>query len=202
MKNKILILTASLLLIAMFVTPTMAMNPKNPKKIQIEMIRSGPSPIPFNLRITPGNVAHGRDGGITWGDYNIIDIQNTVEAEKMSILGGTYEMTGKFEVNLKNPGTPVTTNFGPAILGKGHVILKAEIDFGSGNKFKGIMTTRGKIAVRETGPFAPYYVLYDGISRSVLQGTGDYKGWTIIWEREKIDGLPGYSYWDAYMLIP
>ena len=205
MNKKILVVTVSLLLVAMFVTPTMAMNrnPKNPKKIEIQMVRSGNVGIPTDdTWITKGNVLHTRGFGITWDDYNIVDIQNT-GAENMSILGGFYTMTGKLEVNLNNPGTTTITPFGIGYHGTGHIFYKVLIDFGGGNTFKGVMTNRGTFVHFKTGPLAGYTPLHEGVSRSVLQGTGIYKGYTIIWQREPIPGPnPDYIYWDAYMLIP
>jgi hypothetical protein len=202
MKKKILVITASLLLVAMFVTPTMAMeNMKNPKKIPIELVRSDSSFITATKAWkTDGNVLHSRGGGIYWDDYNIVDIQNT-GAENMSILGGNYTMTGTTNINLNNPGTEITVpGMGTAVFGTGHQIFKVLIDFGGGNTFKGIMTSRGTYIHFTSGLFTG---LDEGVSKSVLQGTGIYKGYTIIWQREPIPGpAPGYEYWDAYMLVP
>ena len=203
MNKQVLVVAVFLIAVAMLATPVMA---KSPKKIPVKIIRSGWGTGPHEWWITPGNVIHGRDGLATWSNYNImnVDSEGNPIGDKVACLGGFYAMTGKYEVNLNNPGTPYTTPFGQsATIGTGFNMLKVEIDYGDGNTFKGIMTIRGTFIVFDTeGPLAGVVASFDGIQRSVLQGTGIYQGWTLIWERQLEDGTTPYVYWDAYMLIP
>jgi len=202
LKKKVLGIALTVFFLAIMVAPVMA---KSPKKIPVKLIRSGWGTEPHEWWITPGNVIHGRDGLATWSNYNIMDVDSEGNpiGDKVACLGGSYAMTGKYEVNLNNPGTPITTPAGPATIGTGHNTFKVEIDYGDGNTFKGIMTIRGTFIVFDTeGPLAGVVASFDGIQRSVLQGTGIYQGWTLIWERQLEDGTTPYVYWDAYMLIP
>ena len=206
MNRKILVVAVSLLLVAMFVTPTMAMNPnpKNPKKIRVGFDRTGFGATPPDSWITKGETFHGRGSISVWGEgaYNIYDVDETGAflKDKVVIEGGDYIMIGKVNINLKNPGTETVVQLGPftipVTVGTGSSILKVTIDFGEENMFKGIMKSQGELMLFPTGGAG----CYTGLQKSVLHGTGEYQGWTLIWKREYFEGA--VLRWDAYMLIP
>lgn len=190
--KKVLAITAALMAIAMLATPVMA---ASPKKIPVTIGEGSYSfTLPTEFWITEDNVAHGR------GD--------TMIREGFSITGdgisltGTRTAYGKYNANLNNPGETVQPpGFPfPVPLGKGMRQWKIVIDLGDGNTFEGNMIARGTQWVVPTGPMAGWSALYDGYQHVVLQGTGDYQGWTFVSHRARINGVTQPR--EAYMLIP
>lgn len=167
MKKKILAIFVSLLVLAMLATPVMAVSPK---KIALTIERSGfwytPTP---DFWIT-GNVRHSR--GASRGFSNWV-----ITGAGMPTLTGSSSAVGNYNINLEN--------------GHGAVQLKVTLTFSSGT-FEGTTNLRGTLAIAPNGFPMPI----DAIGHARLQGTDDYKGWTLVWTRV------GGVFTEAYMLIP
>ena len=172
MNKKVLLLTGSLLALAMLVTPIMAVSPK---KIPVELdFDTPPVRIPAPEWIT-GNAQHGIGETMFRYDYSItggvIDLTGGV---------GTFD-EGRFNLNLEN--------------GRGAKHFKVEIDFGDGT-FEGNFIVHGIFFITGSG----WATLYDGVRHMVLQGTGAYEGWKLVYTHEKIDGFNVAQ--ESYVLIP
>jgi hypothetical protein len=175
MNKRVLLLTASLLALAMLVTPAMSVSPK---KIPVELsFALPPTFIPAPKRWITGNAQHGIGETAIRTDYSII-------GEGVSLTGGisTY-YDGKYNFNLEN--------------GYGAKQFKILIDFGDGNTFEGNLISRGIFRIRPSG-WAQLYP--NGTRHAVLQGTGAYKGWTLVWTHERIGGVNQGA--EAYLLMP
>jgi hypothetical protein len=196
MNKKILGIIVVLMAIAMLATPVMATSPKKiPVTIAIEVIEiTGPT----EFWVTAGNVAHGR------GDTLTVDWSITGEGIPTSLSDGTAAEVGIFNANLNNPGGTAEIMLGPVPvqvpIGTGIRIWKMVIDFGDGNTFEGQVNSRGIQWVATEGPIAGASILWDGTQHGVLQGKGDYKGWTLVWETLRVEGVDVSK--EAYMLIP
>lgn len=193
MNKKAVVVFVSLLAITMLAVPVMA---KSPKKIPV-IIDPGSADytLPTEFWITEGNVAHGRGDMIVREGFSIT-------GEGISLSGTMTLYDGKYNANLNNPDDtiqPPGFPF-PVPLGKGIRVWKRVVDLGDGNTFEGHMIARGTQWVVHMGPLAGMSFLYDGTQHGVLQGTGDYQGWTLITERVRINGVNQPR--EAYMLIP
>ena len=192
MNKKVLGIALAVLFLAIMAVPVVAVSPK---KIPVTINPgSFDYTLPTEFWITEGNVAHGR------GDIMIRE-GFTITGEGIS-LTGTRTGYGKYNANLNNPGETVSRPFPPyqMPLGKGIRQWKIVIDLGDGNTFEGHMIARGTQWVVPSGPFAGWSALYDGYQHAVLQGTGDYQGWTLVSDRARINGVTQPR--EAYMLIP
>jgi hypothetical protein len=129
MNKRVLLLTASLLALAMLVTPAMSVSPK---KIPVELsFALPPTFIPAPKRWITGNAQHGIGETAIRTDYSII-------GEGVSLTGGisTY-YDGKYNFNLEN--------------GYGAKQFKILIDFGDGNTFEGNLISRGIFRIYRVG---------------------------------------------------
>lgn len=191
--KKVLGIALTVLFLAIMAVPVVAVSPK---KIPVEIDPGGSVyTLPTEFWITEGNVAHGRGDMIVREGFSIT-------GEGISLSGTMTLYDGKYEANLNNPGEtiqPPGFPF-PVPLGKGIRVWKRVVDLGDGNTFEGHMIARGTQWVVHMGPFAGMSFLYDGTQHGVLQGTGDYQGWTLVTERVRINGVNQPR--EAYMLIP
>ena len=167
MNKKALMLTASLLAVAMLVTPVMSVSPK---KIPVTIDRSDPwyiPPPPTKVWIS-GDVKHGRGFTGGWAHFNITGIG-------MDDLNGSMSCVGNYNVNLEN--------------GHGAVHIKMVITF-PGGTFEGQHNQRGIFNMM--GPGGAFPALIDGTTHAVFHGTGDYLGWTYVVTSET--GQPREAY--------
>ena len=175
MKKKILGIFVCLLALAILATPVMA---DSPKKIPVLLsFETPPTFIPAPEQWITGNAQHGIGETAIRTAYSIT-------GEGVFLTGGIgtwYD--GKYNFNLQN--------------GLGLKQFKILIDFGDGNTFEGIMIVHGKFRIRPTG-WAQLYP--DGTRHAVLQGTGAYEGWKLVWTHERVDGVNLDP--EAYVLIP
>ena len=174
MDKKVLLLTASLLALIMLVTPVMAVSPK---KIPVILAWGSVTntPAPEDQRRITGNAQHGIGETRTFTDYSIT-------GGSIALTGGNSIWYGKYNFNLEN--------------GRGSKSWEIIIDFGAGS-FEGKMLVHGTFEIRPSG----WAMMFpDGVRHAVLQGTGAYKGWTLVWTHPRVDGTNLDP--EAYMLIP
>jgi hypothetical protein len=187
--RKVLGIALTVFFLVMLVTPAVA---KSPKKIPVTTgVNIFDMTLPTEFWVTAGNVAHGRGDTIT--------AEWSVTGEGVS-LEGTASEVGIFNANLNNPGVEVMTMFGSVPAGTGIRRWDIVVDVGEGSTFEGSLVSRGIQWVYLEFPFAGASALWDGVQHAVLHGTGDYQGWTLVWETVRVEGLDVSK--EAYILIP
>ncbi len=165
MKKEVLMLTLTLLAVAMLATPAMSVSPK---KIPVTVSRSGSYvDFPPSSRVwTRGNVRHCRGFTGGWLTFDFM-------GDDVSIPGSVETYYGSYNVNLKN--------------GRGYVHRRMVLTLDDGGIFEGEHIQNG---IFSTGGMIPMPI--DVHIHVVFRGTGDYQGWTIV--RTGQTGEPWESY--------